>query len=198
MEIVLSPEQTATMAELYGEMEGAYDRVAGRIHLRCSDCDDNCCDSFFYHYTRCEWAYLWQGLRALPEPVLADVLSRAQIYVQGLPGRNPRSTRHIPCPLLVEGRCVLYQHRLMICRLHGVPSLLRRPDGQRVQFPGCFRSQHICQEQPGLLGQYVDRTPFLLRLARLEKELLAALAQQVVRPRLTIAEMIVNGPPTVA
>ncbi|OQX18922.1 MAG: hypothetical protein BWK76_06060 [Desulfobulbaceae bacterium A2] len=198
MEVVLNQEQTRELAQLYTEMEVAYDRIADKIRLKCSDCDDNCCDSFFHHHTHCEWAYLWQGLRELPPLELAEVQQRAQNYVAEIPGRDTRSTRHLPCPLVKDGRCVLYQHRLMICRLHGVPSLLRRPDGQRLNFPGCFRSQLICTEQPALLGYTVDRTPFLVRLARLEKALVEILPGQVLRPRLTIAEMIVNGPPTVA
>ena len=36
------------------------------------------------------------------------------------------------CPLLIEGRCALYQWRPVICRTHGLPLLVRQGDGPRI------------------------------------------------------------------
>jgi len=176
-------------------MEQAYERAAVALHLSCRDCDDNCCDSLFHHHTRCEWAYLWQGLRAMDSSQKAAVMERARSYVAGLAAVPAGTHRYLPCPLLSEGRCLVYRHRLMICRLHGVPSQMLRPDGRRLHFPGCYRCQQICAQQPQLLRHAVERTGFLQRLARLERELSSAPAPHMPRPRLTIAEMIVKGPP---
>ena len=38
------------------------------------------------------------------------------------------------CPLLEGGRCLLYDDRPIICRTHGLPILLREPEGNRVDF----------------------------------------------------------------
>ena len=70
------------------------------------------------------------------------------------------------CPLNEDGRCGLYSHRLMICRLHGVPNRLRYPDGRMLDFPGCHRSQTIC-ERTGSVPIF-DRTPLYAKLMELE------------------------------
>ena len=60
-EIVLTPEFAQQVADLYHDMESAYDRTAKSLDFSCSGCPDNCCDSFFLHHTNTEWAYLWHG-----------------------------------------------------------------------------------------------------------------------------------------
>jgi len=81
----------------------------------------------------------------------------------------------------------------MICRLHGVPAAFTRPDGRKMEFPGCFR----CQEHVARLddARTLDRTPFYRRLVELETRLLGP--GRMIRPRLrlTIAQMIIMGPP---
>jgi hypothetical protein len=98
------------------------------------------------------------------------------------------------CPLNEEGLCVLYPHRLMICRLHGVPSALTRPDGQTMRFPGCFRCQEVVgeKETPAL-----DRTALLRRLAGLEMAWLGPRRRTLPKVKMTIAKMLVEGPPGV-
>lgn len=45
-----------------------------------------------------------------------------------------------PCPLLHEGRCLIYHARPIICRTHGLPILIRQEAGTRVDFcPENFR-----------------------------------------------------------
>ena len=61
----------------------------------------------------------------------------------------------VMCPLNDDGLCSLYKHRMMICRLHGVPSSMTRPDGQKMEFPGCFRCQEIVADQD---VDHLDRT----------------------------------------
>jgi Fe-S-cluster containining protein len=193
-EIILTPELSRQVAELYHDMESAYDKTAKALGFSCSDCPDNCCDSFFLHYTYLEWFYLWQGLNTLDESQRQIISHKAEKYVQESKAALVRGERPIlMCPLNKDGLCSLYTHRLMICRLHGVPSTFIRPDGQRISFPGCFR----CQEHNGQdnIVPALDRTQFFRRMVELEIGLLGQKRMTVPKMKLTIAQMIVKGPP---
>ena len=141
-ELTLPPELSCEIREIYDSMVAAYDEVAGAVTLTCDGCPDNCCDSYFLHYTYSEWAYLWMGLRALGDEQLDRILGRARDCVAQSRMQISRGERPtIMCPLNEAGRCTLYVHRLMICRTHGVPATLTRPDHQLLRFPGCFRAR---------------------------------------------------------
>lgn len=192
----LSPELAARLADLYQRMARAYDLVADELAFTCEGCSDNCCDSFFLHHTLIEWAYLWQGLQELPDDSLRKIKARAESYLTEASHCMAKGERpQIMCPLNEGGLCGPYKHRLMICRMHGVPAKITRPDGQAMQFPGCFR----CQELTAGLNQIpeVDRTGLYLELAELEKEFVKEIGKARPRIKMTIAEMIVNGPPRI-
>jgi hypothetical protein len=97
------------------------------------------------------------------------------------------------CPLNDKGLCQLYEYRLMICRMHGVPNSFVRPDGKRVSFPGCFR----CQELYSHLKEVpiLDRTDFYRDLASLEMAFVGPSIKTLPKMNLTLAEMLVQGPP---
>ena len=98
------------------------------------------------------------------------------------------------CPANVDGLCMIYRHRLMICRLHGVRHRLSGPSGVR-DFPGCWRFEEGAASQDGP-APVLDRTPLYRRLAALEMEFLGAKARRLPRVSLTLALMLVNGPPS--
>jgi hypothetical protein len=98
------------------------------------------------------------------------------------------------CPLNEEGFCILYEHRMLVCRTHGVPAKMVRPDGRQLKFPGCFRCQEIV-EKMDVSPPSVERTSMLHRLALLESELLDNRRHLLPRVKMTIAEMLVKGPP---
>ncbi|HSH14375.1 MAG TPA: hypothetical protein VLA15_11510 [Desulfurivibrionaceae bacterium] len=191
---LLAPELAVRLAALYQRMESAYDRVAGELAFSCTGCPDNCCDSFFLHHTVSEWCYLWLGLAALPSAQQAGIRDRAERYLAGATAALTRNERpQILCPLNEQGLCSLYRHRLMICRMHGVPSAMTRPDGQKQSFPGCFRCQELTAGREKL--PEVERTQLYRELAELERELLTTVKWQGGRVKMTIAEMILAGPP---
>jgi len=199
-EIILSPEMSRELADIYATMELQYDAVAGKVGLSCSGCPDNCCDSYFLHYTYSEWAYIWEGIRALDDETLEIILKRSKQYVEE--SRKILQRRERPkllCPLNDEGLCTLYSHRLMICRLHGIPASMTRPDGQTLKFPGCFRCQEIIQEnyQKETDVPFMNRTELLGRIAALESELLGGKRHLFPKVRRSIAEMIADGPPRI-
>ena len=181
---------------LYSEMEGAYNRAAGKIGLSCQGCPDNCCTSHFQHHTYIEWAYLWNGIRSRPDEKQREFINRAGEYVRRsrillAQGLRPR----IMCPLNDDGLCQLYEYRSMICRMHGVPNSFVRPDGKQMSFPGCFR----CQELYSHLDEVpvLDRTDFYRNLASLEMAFVGPKIKTLPRVSLTLAEMLVQGPPGV-
>lgn len=185
--------------DLYARMDQAYAASAQAIGLSCAGCADSCCESLFRHHTYVEWTALAQGLAALAPARQQDIRAAAEgwlrVHQNALPGARPR----VPCPLCVEQdgglACGLYEHRPMVCRLHGVPNFLVRPDGQRVAFPGCDRAQQLAKTcEPALL----DRSPLLTELARLEMDLLGRERMgKLRRVDLTIAEMILLGSPRI-
>jgi hypothetical protein len=182
------------LPRLYADMENRYVDIAANIGLTCADCPDNCCTSYFQHHTHVEWAHLWQGLAILPETRLREVRSRAAEYVEQARGiLAKKRAPDIMCPLNEGGRCILYTHRLMICRLHGVPNVFTLPNGVAKEFPGCVRSQELAASSTGL--PKLDRTDFYRRLAELEMDYLRSMTQKPAKVRLTLAEMIHQGPP---
>ena len=197
-ELFLPSELSCEIGEIYESMAADYDTVAQAVTLTCRGCPDNCCDSYFLHYTYSEWAYLWEGIRALDDARIDRIMQRARDYVsqsQLLIAKGERP--QLMCPLNEKGLCSLYEHRLMICRTHGVPATLTRPDGQRLRFPGCFRCQEIVQDKYAVESEApaVDRTILFKRLAQLEARFLGDKRGLFPKIKLTIAEMIVAGPP---
>lgn len=180
---------------LYRDMQAAYDEVSGAMGHTCDGCARNCCVSHFQHHTYVEWAFFWTGLKALPQAEREAVHSAAltaasQARAALAQGLEPR----VMCPVNVDGRCSMYRHRLMICRLHGVPNVVRSPRGGTQTFPGCWLSQEITA---GIDGQipHLDRTPFYVRLAALEREFLGSRLGKTPKVDATLAELIVAGEP---
>jgi Fe-S-cluster containining protein len=183
------------LAALYADMQERYAIHAQSLGLTCENCTDNCCTSYFQHHTRVEWAYLLQGLSELPPERRAAYEARARDYVRMAQQALAQGERPgIMCPLNDDGRCGVYAHRLMICRLHGVPNRLRYPDGRTLDFPGCFRSQELCAGSDSF--PILDRTQLYTRLMELEVQFVGpARIRSLPRVDLTLAEMIVQGPP---
>lgn len=199
MIVTLDGEMLERIESLYDDMERSYDSTAASLGHSCAGCPDNCCDSYFLHFTYIEWCYLFQGMNLLPREQQQHILSRAQMYEEQCEkllasGQRPR----VMCPLNESGRCILYKYRLMVCRTHGVPAEMTRPDGKKLSFPGCFR----CQELVGRQGTefrvpVMERTPLLMRLVALEQHLLEGKKDRAPKVRMTIAGMLKAGPPTV-
>lgn len=198
-EITLSPDLSGRLAEVYDAIQSEYDLVAGQVGLSCADCPDNCCDSYFLHYTYAEWAYLWEGIRELGLEQQERISEQAKQYIDASQPLLARGERpQLMCPLNDGGLCALYTHRLLICRLHGIPATMTRPDGQMLRFPGCFRCQEIFEMQhPETDAPAMDRSSILGKVALIESELLGGKRHLFPKVKRTIAEMIVEGPPKV-
>jgi len=197
-EVVLSETMLRQLQEIYEKLERAYDAVAHQLHFSCVGCPDNCCDSYFLHHTYAEWAYLWLSFKELDPAKQKKLLQKSEDYIKQCQvaeseGERPQSM----CPLNEEGLCTLYKHRMLVCRTHGVPASMTRPDGQSMRFPGCFRCQEIVKTRyDKIQPPSVERTPLLQQLVLLESELLDNKRHLMPRVKMTIAEMLVKGPPS--
>ena len=183
------------LADLYARMETAYNDAARLAGLSCAGCAQNCCTSFFQHHTHIEWAYLWRGLNDLPAPRRETIIERANGYVSEAnaalaAGVMPSAM----CPLNEDGLCVLYPHRLMICRMHGTRNVFTMPGGGVQTFPGCYRFVELHKDADASAPS-LDRTPFYRELAALEMEFCRRASGPLPRVDMTLAEMIVLGPP---
>lgn len=178
------------LARLYADMDAAYERAAATIGLSCAGCAENCCVSYFQHHTHVEWLYLRQGMAELPEKRRETYLARARDYLAE--ARNCLARGEVPrlmCPVNDDGLCGLHAHRLMICRLHGVPNVLVGRGGIQ-EFPGCGPCQRLAAARPKTPA--MDRTPLLQRLASLEMDLWGHRPGRPPKVDLTLAAMLVD------
>ena len=67
---------------------------------------------------------------ALARALAQRPASEAEVIRQ----RAREATPDGPCPLLENGRCLLYAARPLICRTHGLPILIREEGQNRVDF----------------------------------------------------------------
>lgn len=174
---------------LYAEMDAAYDAIARHYGFTCRGCEDNCCLTRFDHHTLVEVLALYEGFRRLADDRKRRVVQRAEVYCQALrtDALQGPPFRHL-CPLNQHTRCLLYAERPMICRLHGIPHVLRHPRQGLMIGSGCHMLE-ASRQRPD--GPRLDRTPLYAAMAGLEKALRQASGwEQPVR--LTVAEMILG------
>lgn len=172
---------------LYGRMDREYNRIAGLYGFDCRGCTDNCCHTLFYNHTYLEYCFLIKGLAELSDEKQKAVVDRAvaacaAIEREKTAGKKPR----VLCPLNENGLCGMHGHRLMICRLHGIPYDLHTPGRPPFRGSGCFMFEKKCGS-----AQYIvfDRTPFYLDLSELELEFRQATGLGG-KFKMTIAEMV--------
>jgi hypothetical protein len=179
------------LARIYAEMDAAYEATAKAVGLSCAGCAENCCVSYFQHHTNVEWLYLRQGLAELPDERRETYLARARDYLAAAAASLSRGeVPRLMCPVNDDGLCGLHKHRLMICRLHGVPNVLVGPGGVR-EFPGCGPCQRLTASRTD--HPAMDRTPLLRRLAALEMDMWGNRAGLPPKVDLTLAAMLVAG-----
>ena len=98
---------------------------------------------------------------------------------EGLPAREL-------CPLNVNSLCLLYQHRPMICRLHGVPHELNTPGKGNTRNPGC---DYFMKQRKDKDYFSFDRTSLYLEVANLERDFWQK-TKTLDKVKLTVAEML--------
>jgi len=177
------------LTDLLDRMDTQYRHTAARYQFHCDGCDDNCCLTRFYHHTFLEYLLLWEGIAGLAPSMRETVRDRARSYCEKLEKADETegSVREL-CPLNMDGRCVIYPQRPMICRLHGIPHELHHPLRGPSYGPGCEAFDRRCGKRPYIK---FDRTPFYAEMAKLEKEFKEA-AGIINRIKMNVAEMILT------
>jgi Fe-S-cluster containining protein len=177
------------LGRLFDEMDAAYERAAAAYGFVCSGCADSCCRTRFHHHTLLEYLYLREGFGGLTVDRQEGIRMKAAAAFapHGRAGASGAEARPM-CPLNADGRCQVYAHRPMICRLHGIPHELRLPGCPLQQSPGCDEFHRRCG-RPEV--HWLDRTPLYTELARLESQCRKALGLRR-KIRMTIAEMLLD------
>ncbi len=180
---------------LFSSMDEKYAQAAARCGFVCEGCDDNCCLTRFHHHTFLEFFHLKKAIGTLPGHLRKQAVEKAKevIAAHAEADKNEEPVR-IMCPLNFEGRCVVYEHRPMICRLHGIPSELKPPgmpgSARLIVMPGCDAFSRQCERMNCLP---FDRTHFYMKLSALENEFKkrAGLARKI---KMTVAQIVLCDP----
>ena len=174
---------------IFAKMDRNYEKAAEHYGFKCHGCEDNCCLTRFYHHTYLEFIFIHRGFINLDSTDQLAVWAKAKEVCRqtALADQKGRPVR-LMCPLNNDGRCLLYHHRPMICRLHGIPHELHKPGQPPFQGPGCGAFDERCSTKTYFK---FDRTPFYFEMARLENEFkqVVGLSQRI---KLTIAEMVME------
>ncbi|MFO7963909.1 MAG: hypothetical protein R6U50_08310 [Desulfobacterales bacterium] len=155
------------LERIYTEMDDRYHAVANVYGFTCGGCAESCCETLFYHHTHMEYVYLLEGFFSLDPDLQSRILQKA-IACKRKRTESDHTAVRIMCPLNRDGLCLIYSHRPMICRLHGLPHELCRP-GRPVSYaPGCDAFYRQCGDRA---YAPFDRTPFYRQMAQVENDL---------------------------
>lgn len=173
---------------IYDAIDQNYNEVGNQYGFICKGCEDNCCATRFYHHTLLEVLYILKGFKSLEKEKQIKIKHRTLEVSRKIieAGEKEMDLRPM-CPLNFDGLCILYIHRPMICRLHGIPSELHIPGKQITYSPGCYSFSKQCKEK-GYIA--FDRTPFYIEMAQLEKKLQQAVGM-TQKIKMTVAQMLV-------
>jgi len=177
------------LSDVYSDIDREYDRLARHYgNFSCTGCVDNCCTTVFFHYTLIEHLFLIDGFRTLADEVKKSMAEKAGEYARTL-AEHPEDPTGIDlmCPANVDGLCGVYANRPLICRIHGLPSVLQSRGGIQ-RWKGCLRFQSIHGDAITL---EMDRTMNYSKIAALE----ASLRKErsfFQKYRKTIADMILD------
>lgn len=164
-------EIMAELDELRARADASFARVAGEFPqaMACKPGCDDCCRALF-DLSPVESLSLALAFADLPRVSRREVLRRAEkaaavfdqamaaaFSQQGEARLKALSAARVPCPLLDNGRCLLYLSRPLTCRLYGVP--------QNIE--GQARICHRARFEPGRTYPTVDMLRVQMELERL-------------------------------
>jgi Fe-S-cluster containining protein len=177
------------LRRIFQEVDREYHKAASRYGFQCQGCEDNCCLTRFYHHTLLEYLNIYKGFQTLAPGEKEQAVKRASAVRRAYAEIDKTGKRmRIMCPLNANNRCMLYDYRPMICRMHGIPHQLHHPVRGVVNGPGC----HMFDETGRGKDDFrYDRTPFYASIAQLEKKLRESMGI-TGKMRLTVADMVAD------
>jgi Fe-S-cluster containining protein len=177
------------LSEIFTAIDAEYEKARAHYEgFSCDGCVDNCCTTVFHHHTLIEYFYFIEGLGKLDPKLLDIAAARSEGYLSAMRKQlgNLNAAR-IMCPLNFEGQCRIYEHRPLICRIHGMPGVLHSVRGKN-EWQGC---KVFNEKFAGRMDHVIDRTMFYTKIAALEGDLREEL-QFVQKYKKTIADMILD------
>lgn len=97
-------------------------------HIKCKPGCSRCCEIGEYPFSRLELEYLMQGFVKLP----FSIKHKIKEEIKHLKKENPKMHK---CPFLFENKCVVYQYRGIVCRMHGLAWY--DDEAERIRLPYC-------------------------------------------------------------
>lgn len=183
--IFMQDQYTENISMLYQQMDKLYNHASSHYGLSCEGCKTNCCATKFHHYTHIEGLYLRQGILSL-SPKSRDLALKKAVETVRIYGNSSPDVQAM-CPLNDSGKCIVYEYRPMICRLHGVPHEIHKPGVPVEHGTGC---QRFIEEEKHKAEYFIfDRTGFYLLMAQLEMQYKAE-HKITAKLKKTIAEMV--------
>ena len=178
------------LKKLYQEMDATYSAASNLSDFNCNGCDGTkCCTVDLIIHTSIEMSYMKQGLLTLDQAIKFKIKNRS-LQIVRFKQSNPFGSdyRNSICAANFGGRCIIYEHRPMICRLAGIPHFIEKPDQTRISGPGCPRFETVSLASNPELK--IDRTPFYRLLAVMEIETIKKYGKRT--QSLTIAEILAS------
>lgn len=99
-------------------------------YICCSEGCSGCCEQGMYPFSKLEFEYLKQGYNALPVEIKEKIDENIKLLKKEYKGEYFMYR----CPMLIDGRCSVYQHRGIICRTFG---LITENDDGKLTIPYC-------------------------------------------------------------
>lgn len=158
------------LSELNAAIDNTYSEMSRDVGFTCEGCDGiKCCTVDLRLHTHIEMLYLRRGFKTLDQSAQEAVLGRSRAVTEAKKTDPCGEYRDCVCALNVNGLCILYLYRPMICRLAGIPHNIQRPDGQIMHSGGCGR--YKTDIQGNFPAVSLDRTVFYRKLAEIEIEM---------------------------
>jgi len=176
------------LSHIYSSMDLKYSEAAAYYGFNCTGCEDNCCLTRFHHHTVLEYLYIISGFNNLDIGKQNEIKARTlKVRRKSISADRKGKQLRQMCPLNLNGKCILYSNRPMICRLHGIPHELHSPGRDITYGSGC----EAFSKQFGEKDYYrFDRTPFYIKMASLERDLKQA-AGITMKVKMTVSDMLV-------
>ncbi|MCX8070411.1 MAG: hypothetical protein N2738_07905 [Thermodesulfovibrionales bacterium] len=176
------------IGNIYEAIDSMYEMVKRHYQFSCDGCKTNCCETRFYHYTISEGLFLMKGFNELNQSEQEGILKRAEQYEESY--KNMTEDERLMCPLNIDGLCILYKYRPMICRLHGVPYEVQDITMSASFHGGCER---FMSERANSDYTYMtfNRTIFYREMSKIEEEIRSVLSRPTPT-RKTVAQILLT------
>jgi Fe-S-cluster containining protein len=131
----MTAEAETSLRHLAAEADDLFGRIAGEHPdlVRCKPGCDDCCRAVFlvsavegFVIARAVKGLARRERRMIERQAAKAAVKYEVLFGPGAGRVDPEalSRERIDCPLLIDGRCAVYEHRPITCRVYGVPTAI--------------------------------------------------------------------------